>query len=375
MSDTSATNALEVACRLAGGVAHDMNNILLVVQGYTEMALAEEDAGPSTRALLAELRDATTRATLLMHDLLVVGQKGQIAARRIDVNALVRQALAAIGTTVGDGVAVRQELCAEALPILADDELVTRMLTALAARAKEAMPEGGTLTLSTARVGDSTVALRVTDTGAAIPEDARARIFEPYVPGRSGGKGLGLGMIIPWGAARRLGATIGIESSSPAGTTFLVELPLSAGVVGAATPRATPADEPGASSKASRSATILVADDDESLLGLATKILTREGFSVVRAADGQEAVDIFEKEHGRIDLVILDDVMPRMGGRAAIARIRNTEPGVPVILCSGYTWSLDGTTRDAGGTYELLPKPWQPRELVRRVHEGLEKKG
>jgi two-component system, cell cycle sensor histidine kinase and response regulator CckA len=348
-----------------------------VVQGYSEMALAEDDAGPSTRGLLLELKEATARATALVRDLLVVGQRGQVATRRVEISALVQAALPSLQAAAGESIIVSFEARDGELPILGEDELILRMLNAFMARARESMPDGGRVTLRTSRSAGQgsptpcSAVLSIADTGLPIAEDARDHLFEPYLPGRSGGKGLGLGMSIAWGAARRLGASIRLESTGPQGTAFVVELPLREQ---AAVEPTSPAPEAPAQSAPSRPspATVLIAEDDESLLGLAAKVLEREGYTVLRAADGQEAVEAFEHGQGGIDLVILDDVMPRMGGRAALARIRRTAPHVPAILCSGYTWSLDGQAPEEESSYELLSKPWQPRELLRRVRERLE---
>jgi two-component system cell cycle sensor histidine kinase/response regulator CckA len=366
------SNVLEAVCRLSGGLAHDLNNILLVVQGYTEMALAEEDAGPSTRALLTELKEATGRATLLVHDLLIVGQRGASAPRRMELNDVVRRLLPDLQAVAGEAVEVRNELIGGPSPIVVDESLIGRLLAVLVARAREAMPDGGVLTISTFfNEAQESVVLRIADTGLPLSSEARGCLFEPYLPGRTGGKGLGLGLSIAWGAARRMGSLIALESSTEAGTVFSVTFPLNrAPAQQAPLP---PVEPPVQKPRTTGTETILLAEDDESLLALATKILSREGYTVLAAHDGQEAVEMFERDRERIRLVLVDDVMPRMGGKAALARIRSAAPRIPAILCSGYTWSLDGQTQEAAGIFEILPKPWQPRELLRRVREALER--
>jgi CheY-like chemotaxis protein len=369
------SNVLDAVCRLSGGLAHDLNNILLVVQGYTEMALAEEDAGPSTRALLVELKDATARAALLVHDLLVVGQRGATTPRRLDLNDVVLRLVPVLQAAMGEGIEVRHSLAAD-LPLVSIDEaLVGRLLMALAARSRDSMPEGGVITVTTAAEGGAeqgrTVTVGLTDTGLPLSVEARNHLFEPYLPGRTGGKGQGLGLSIAYGAARRMGGSIHLERSDAEGSVFSARLPVRDQ---APEPRAPePVAEPQSAPRVAGSETILLAEDDASLLALATKILSREGYTVIAARDGQEAVELFERDHERIRLVLLDDVMPRMGGRAALVRMRRAAPDVPAILCSGYTWSLDGQVQEAGGVCEILPKPWQPRELLRRVREGLER--
>jgi len=373
------TYVQRVVARLAGGVAHDLNNILLVVQGYAELAVEEPDAGPAVRGLLAEMRDATSRASLLVRDLLLVGERGPFTPRLLDLSEAVRRRLPGIAAGCPAGLQVRSLLAEGLRPVMADEELVGRLLEALCARAREAMPYGGVITISTEpgpSEGPFPAVLRVRDTGKPLTEEMRARLFEPYLPGPSGGKGQGLGMSVAYAAARRLGADIRVRSVD--GTD--IEVALSSGSARgpaalaqrAAAARAAEPDRQGRVPQGTTAATILVAEDDEILRSLAVKVLTREGYAVLVARDGQEAVEIFERDGPTIGLALLDDVMPRMGGRAALARIQEIAPGLPVILCSGYAWHLDDVPAAGAGYCETLQKPWQPRELLQRVREGLE---
>jgi CheY-like chemotaxis protein len=183
-------------------------------------------------------------------------------------------------------------------------------------------------------------------------------------------------MAVAFAAANRLGGRIAVRNDS--GTVIEVILPRGA----AAAPRASAAGAeaalkaeppvPARSPRDTGAETILVADDDENLRSLAVKILAREGYAVVAARDGQEAVEIIQTGTPKVRLALLDDVMPRMGGRAALARIQQIAPGLPVILCSGYAWHLDEDSPQSAGYFETLQKPWQPRDLLRRVREGLE---
>ncbi|MGA2640597.1 MAG: response regulator [Spirochaetia bacterium] len=362
----------KVVARLAGGVAHDLNNILLVVQGYAEMAVEEPDADV-VRGLLAEMRDATARASLLVRDLLLVGERGPFTPRLLDLSETVRRRLAGIAADCPAGIEVRSSLAEGLQSVMADEDVVGRLLEALCARAREAMPSGGVITVSTEAgpdAGPFLVVLRVRDTGTALSEEMRGQLFEPYLPGPAGGKGQGLGMSVAYAAAKRLGGEIHVRTAG--GTDIEV-------VLHAGSARGTAAQAKGAAparvaepDRRDHKETILVAEDDESLRSLAVKILAREGYAVRAARDGQEAVEIVERDGQSIMLALLDDVMPRMGGRAALARIREIAPGLPVILCSGYAWQLDGDSPASAGYCETLQKPWQPRELLRRVREGLE---
>jgi CheY-like chemotaxis protein len=369
------TDVQKVVARLAGGVAHDLNNILLVVQGYAEMAVEDPTAGPAVRGLLSEMRDATSRASLLVCDLLVVGERGPFTPRLLDLSEAVRRRLPGITADSPPGIEIRSELAEGLHPVLADEDLVGRLLDALCARAREALPGGGIISISTGpgtAGGRFPAVLRVHDNGTGLSEEARARLFEPYLPGPAGGKGQGLGMSVAFAVARRLGGDIRVRAGE--GTTIEVAFPS-----GAARPAMVRSAEarPGEAAHHGRApqgkaATVLVAEDDEGLRSLAVKVLAREGYSVLAARDGQEAVEIFQRDGRSIRLVLLDDVMPRMGGRAALARIQQMDPGLPVILCSGYAWHMDEVPSAKAGYCETLQKPWQPRELLQRVREGLE---
>jgi two-component system, cell cycle sensor histidine kinase and response regulator CckA len=215
--------------------------------------------------------------------------------------------------------------------------------------------------------------LSVADTGIALTSREEAALFEPYVPGRTGGKGRGLGLSLVYAIAQRCGGVVRVVSHPERGTEFRVFFPArDTTSIPASAPTPIVESARPSSAETASGVSILIAEDDDGLRALATKVLSREGYTVFAARDGQEAVELFERERERVRLVVLDDVMPRMGGRAALARIRQSAKAVPAILCSGYTWSLDGQSQESGGFSCVLPKPWQPRELLRRVREGLE---
>jgi two-component system cell cycle sensor histidine kinase/response regulator CckA len=371
-----------VVTRLAGGVAHDLNNILLVLQGYAEMAVEEPASSPGVRVLLEEMRSATLRASRLVRDLQVLGERGPGNPRLLDLSEAVGRSLPAVRASSPAGFEIRTSLMDGLPSIRADEDLVARILSALCAHARESMPDGGDILVATSAVGDSgprRVSLKVTDAGPPLTEEMRARLFEPYLPGPGGTKGQGLGMSVAQAAARRLGGEI-LVRSEPHGTTIEVQVP--AGVeaeVGDAPhaesgpPAASPAHPRTAAPARHGKKTILVAEDDESLLALAVKVLTREGYTVLAARDGVEAMELFERKAPAIQLALLDDVMPRLGGRAVLDRIQATAPELPIILCSGYNWHLDAPASPAAGRCQSLQKPWHPRDLIRKVREGLER--
>jgi two-component system, cell cycle sensor histidine kinase and response regulator CckA len=373
---------LEALSRMAGGVAHDMNNILLVIQGYTDMALAEADAGAETLTLIAEAKEAVGRASAMVQDLLAAGMRGPFSPRLMDPSEAVRRQLPRLQAWCREGVRIEPAL-REGLPlVLVEEDLLARLLRCACALLQESVGPDGAIHVQTAAAagpdGADSVSLSAW-TDAAAEQAPPAAGFEPYLPGRSGGKGPGLAPLLVYAAARRLGGEASLEPRGGRGPSVTVLLPSRASVpepprqaAAAARPQEPPAAQTAA--RARPTATVLIAEDDDGLRALAAKILSREGYAVIEARDGQAAVEAFERGGRPIALVILDDVMPRLGGRAALERIRRVSPDVPVILCSGYTWRLDEKPAAPGEPDDscvVLAKPWQPRELLRRVREAL----
>jgi CheY-like chemotaxis protein len=370
---------LQAVSRLAGGVGHDLNNILLVLQGYAEMATETGEAGPAVLGILKEMGTAIGRASGLVRDLLVVGERAFYHPHPLDVSEVLRRRLPAVSASLPSGVELRPVLSDSVGPVMADEDLLVRIIEALCDRAVDAMPRGGTVTVMTVSGGTGEAAravLLVRDTGGPLSEEQRARFFEPYLPGPGGGKGQALGLAVVLAATKLLGGNLRV-SAEPGGTTFELALPVGTGPA-AAVRTAPPGERADAIDRERRGGSsprgapvVLVAEDDQDLRALARRILGREGFDVVVAQDGQEAVEIIERDGKGIGLAILDDVMPRMGGRAALARIRAIAPRLPVILCSGYDWHLGESGPGAPAGSLVLRKPWQPGELVRKVRECL----
>jgi CheY-like chemotaxis protein len=381
-SDRDGSQVMDVVSRLSGGVAHDLNNVLLVVQGYTEMALAERDMGPEARAHLTEVRQAASRASLLVADLLLVGQRGPLSPQPLDLNDTIGRLIPTLKARAGEGIEIRFIGGSEVPEIVADEEQIGRLAVVFTERARESMPGGGILTIRTAAKAleaDRRAVLVFLDSGLTPTPEALLHIFEPYLPSESGGKSRGLGLSIAHGIAARIGGTIEAAAGPSGGTELSVTFPSRATVpeawlAAARTARSEPlAGTHPRPQEAAQGAgeTILVAEDDDGLRELAMKILSREGYAVLAARDGEEAVEVYERNREAVRLALLDDVMPRMGGRAALARIRGVTPGLPAILCSGYTWSLNGKATDGMAPFEILQKPWRPRELLRAVRDGL----
>ena len=374
---TPATDEPDIAVRLAGGVAHDLNNILLVLQGYAEMAVEEAESAPGMQSLLGEMRAATSRAASLVKDLLVLGGRGAFTPRLLDLADVVRRRLPFLEASCPPGVELHASVGTDLPPITADEEQVVRMLDALCARSRDSLPTGGTISLHLGvEPGGSRLRLAVADNGTPLTDEMTERLFEPYQPGPGGGKGQGLGMAVVQAVVRRLAGEIAVRARAE-GTEIEVLLaaassPAPALQKDAAAGASERPEVPAARAADANGPSILLAEDDEGLRALAVKVLGREGYTVIPARDGQEAVDLFQANSARIRVVVMDDVMPRLGGRAALEKIHHIAPRVPLILCIGYDWRLTQRASELDAFLHTLPKPWQPRDLLRVVRETLD---
>lgn len=365
-SRPAAAGAAGAVERLAGGIAHDLNNILLVLRGYTDLALAEKGAAAEVRRHLQELATGLRRGSELASQLFIVARRNSTPLVPLDLNEAIAKVLRSDSTAAFGAGRVRFTPRPGLPPVRAAVELVERIVASLRSYALQSMPESAVLSVSTdvEEPGDGKgrlVVLRVDCPGVVIAESDEQRFFEPFFVSSSGGKRLGLAPAVARGAAALLGGEIAIRSSASGGVSFRVTLPALDG----------PAAAEAAILRAG--ATILVAEDDRSIRELAERVLRREGYSVLTAADGEEAVRLFEANRDSVRLALLDDVMPRMGGRAVAETIRKSKPALPVILCTGYRWNVgDPTSSDPAAAEELLSKPWEPREMLHRVRRLLE---
>ena len=353
------TGALE---RLAGGIAHDLNNILLVVRGYAELAIAEKGAAPEVGRHLRELMTGLRRASELVGQLFAVARRSPLSLVPLDLNDAVQHAVGLGQGQPPERARVSFLPFAGLPPVRAAGELVDRLVSNLLAYALETVPQEGTVSIRTDVEGADDaqarrVILRISCPGPGIAEEERLHFFEPFHELPSGTRRkLGLGLAAARGIAELLGGEISLDSPPSGGAMFRIALPAAA-----VNSPARPSTDRG---------TILLAEDDRSIRDLASRVLSREGFAVLAANDGEEALRLFEENREKIRIALLDDVMPKMGGRAVLQKIRERKPALPVILCTGYSWSAEESPAGAGSE-ELLSKPYEPRELVRRVRRLL----
>jgi PAS domain S-box-containing protein len=375
---------MEAVGRLAGGVAHDFNNLLTIITGRTHLVLGRLKADDPVRRSVEVIQKTADRAAGLTRQLLAFSRKQVLQRKVLDVNALVTDISTMLRRLIGEDVDLLLTLGPGAGRVNADPAQIEQALMNLAVNARDAMPRGGTLGLETdqVRLGPAPpdrpdtlppgpyAVLRVMDTGAGMDAATQARIFEPFFTTKEPGKGTGLGLSMVHGIVRQHGGAIHVRSVVGGGTTFEIYLPQ---VEAAADTGA--ADEAGAAPlPATGQETILLVEDESDVRALAREVLERQGYTVLEASDGLQAVGVYEKEGKRIDLILTDVVMPRMSGREMVDRVRATQPDMRVLYMSGYTGDAIVRHGVLDASMLLLGKPFTPVALIAKVREVLDRK-
>ena len=347
---------------LAGGVAHEFNNVLAAIQGAVELLSLHAGGNPQALPYLDVIRRMSNRATELTRQLLAYSRQGKYTPVSVPLARVLSEILPTIRTSLPPGVELSEENDDTLPPVHVDVAQMKQVVLGLCLNASEAMAGGGRLSVRTySEPGSGRVVLEVSDTGSGIDAKTMPRIFDPFFTTKSVGRGMGLAAIR--GIVDNHGGEIRVDSREGKGTTCTVLLPASA-VPAAAEPPSTESPTVGAG-------LVLLADDEEDVRGVVHAMLETLGYEVIEARDGLEAVEIFQRRAAEIDLVILDLVMPRLTGDAALARIRRIAPAVPAILVSGYDES--GRIREivASGFSGFLQKPFRRQDLGKKVRELL----
>ncbi len=365
---------MEAVGLLAGGVAHDFNNLLQIVRGYAALA-AESETLAEQKGHLSLVLDAVDRASGLTRQLLAFGRRQALQRIVIDLNVMTREMLRMIRRIIPENIEISPYITADSIRIRGDRGQIEQVLLNLCVNARDAMPDGGRLVIRL-DVGDVDKAaaarhesitpgryarLRVSDTGTGMDPATLARIFEPFFSTKPKDRGTGLGLSVVYGIIRQHEGFVDVMSQPDKGTIFSIHFPIAGDEEVAATPTLAPA------SIQQGNGTVLLVEDEPLVRALAVRVLKRAGYEVVTAEDGQEACETFAKDPDAIDIVVMDMIMPRMGGREAYHRINVLKPQVPVLFCTGY--SHEG----AGGTFALPPgtallaKPYLPSEFTALV--------
>ena len=375
-----AAQKLEAVGRLAGGVAHDFNNMLAVILNCAAFVAEELPADHPARIDVEEVLRAGESAAALTRQLLAFSRRQVLEPRVLDLNATVSRLEKMVQRLIGEHIALELVLAQDLGRVRADPGQVEQVLMNLAVNARDAMPQGGTLTVETADVelgGEDAprhldvppgryVRLRIQDTGHGMDADTQRRIFEPFFTTKGKGKGTGLGLSTVYGIVKQSGGTIQVESAPGEGTAFDILLPR---VDDAVQPLVV--DRPPVRPLAGGE-TVLVAEDDDAVRRITERLVRAGGYRVLTAASGAEALRLAERHAGGLDLLLTDMVMPGMTGRELAARLRVMHPGVRVVYMSGYT---DDEFEAQGGLEAgavLVPKPFGAADLMRKLREALE---
>ncbi len=354
---------MEAIGRLAGGVAHDFNNMLTIIGGYGRMVIDQLPAADRARKTLELMLEAADRAAVLTGQLLAFSRRQVVQARLLDLNQVVGGVERMLRRIIGEHIELHTSLDASIPQVKADSGQIEQVLMNLAVNARDAMPKGGVLTIETARAGDG-VRLTLCDTGDGMTQDVKNRAFEPYFTTKGRGKGTGLGLSMVYGIVHQHGGDIRLDSEPGAGTRFDITFPAATGEEQAA------AHVPRRKSTIRGTETILLVEDEAALRRLARDVLAGAGYRVLEAGDGLEALHAVDAEPGPIHLVITDMVMPRMGGLELAAEIRRRRNDVRVLYISGYT--DDTIQAGVANGPEFLPKPFTPEVLARKVRDVLD---
>jgi signal transduction histidine kinase/ActR/RegA family two-component response regulator len=365
---------LEAVGRLAGGVAHDFNNLVMIIKGYSDMLM---DAVPvQSRPHLEEIKKAGDRASGLIRQLLAFSRKQILEPQVLDPNQSVRNMVKMLRVLIGEDIELVTNLSDEMLRVLMDPGQLEQVIMNLAVNARDAMPQGGKLVIETRlyrldepfaaanrEVPPSDYALiTVTDHGCGMDKETLAHIFEPFFTTKELGKGTGLGLATVDSIVQQSKGYVAVESEVGAGTTFKVYLPSIAGTASTSSAQRTAASVKG-------NGTILLVEDEPALRALAVTALKNLGYTVLEAGSGVQAIVIAKGHLHPIDVVVTDVVMPHMSGPELVEKLEETRQDFAVIFMSGYTDGLALARARIGTEVALLPKPFSTGELAAKIQE------
>jgi len=365
---------MEAIGLLAGGVAHDFNNILMVVSGFSEMALNSLEEGHEARPLIEEVQKASKSASLLTRQLLAFSSKQVTSPKIVNLNRLITEREMILRRVVGDSIKLTTRLGENLDSVLADPAQVEQVLLNLVVNGRDAIESVGTIDIETSNVDpgeeriekyglvleQSHVLLAVSDSGCGIGVETQERMFEPFFTTKEKGKGTGLGLSTVHGIVKQCGGHIRVESNPGQGSIFRIYFP----AIGEAVKESATEHEP---QLVSGSETILLVEDEPDVRKIVQKILAQSGYAVLEAPGPFEAIELFEKHADEIDLLLTDVIMPLMNGRELSEKIRQLKPGIKTLFMSGYADGVIDDTSILPNGVNFLQKPFAPNALLGNV--------
>jgi len=371
---------MEAVGRLAGGVAHDFNNLLTAISTNADLALGALATGHDVHEELGQIKRAADRATTLTRQLLAFSRKQMLQPRLLDINAVVREAGDFLSRLIGEHIELVTHLDADTWPVVADAGQLTQVVMNLAVNARDAMPNGGILTITTGNIDVTEplaarhrglgvgeyVVLTMRDTGAGMDRRTQERVFEPFFTTKEQGRGTGLGLATVYGIVKQSNGYIQLTSTPGRGTAFWIFLPRASGAVESVEK---PASLP---ERVAVGATVLIVEDEPQVRGAAARVLRRRGYTVLECAHGVDALAVWSERRDEISLVVTDVVMPQMGGRELVRELRERGATVPVLFISGYAEGASPANGDDTGRSVFLAKPFDIGVFSRIVGEMIQ---
>jgi len=378
------TLRLQAVGQLAGGIAHDFNNLLTAMIGFCDLLLLRHRPGDQSFADVMQIRQNANRAASLVRQLLAYSRQQTLQPRVISLSEVLAELAHLLRRLIGGAIDLKLEHGRDIHPVMVDQGQVEQVVINLVVNARDAMPEGGTLTIRTGNltaaapipaVGEMLPAgdyarIDIVDTGSGIPPEIIDRIFEPFFSTKPVGAGTGLGLATVYGIVKQSGGHVAIDSKLGAGTTFSIFLPRYAESAGAAAARLEGVEE--AARDLTGAGTILLVEDEDAVRLFSARALRNKGYKVIEARSGEAALVIMGQDGEPIDLLITDVVMPEMDGPALVEEVRSRRPDMKVIFISGYAESAFRQRASDGSMLHFLAKPFSLKQLATKVKDVLE---
>ncbi|OHE60332.1 MAG: hypothetical protein A2Z47_12655 [Thermodesulfovibrio sp. RBG_19FT_COMBO_42_12] len=371
---------MEAVGQLAGGIAHDFNNILTAIIGFGTL-LKMEEKDDLSRSYISHILTSAERAANLTRALLTFSRKQIISPKLVNLNEIIRRLEKLLSRLIGEDIELSVILTDRDITVMADSSQIDQVLMNLATNAQDAMPEGGSLTIKTECVQldyefikrhgfnkpGHYALLSVEDTGTGMDEKTREKIFEPFFTTKEVGKGTGLGLAMVYGIVKQHDGYINVYSEPDRGTIFKIYLPLIKSTIEEEKEAILPMIERGTE-------TVLLAEDNAQVRELIREILTGFGYTVLEAKDGEEAIQVFYENREKIQLLILDVIMPKRNGKEVYDEIKMVRPDIEAIFMSGYDANIIYKKNIVEERFNFIPKPILPDELLRKVRKVLDKR-
>ena len=371
---------MEAIGTLAGGIAHDFNNVLSAVIGYGQLALLKMGTDDPQRVDIENILEGADRAAQLTKDLLIFSRKQVSEKKPVDINEIIRHVEKFLGRVIGDDVICKVALHSEPIVVLADTHQIEQVLMNLATNARDAMVKGGQFIISSepVKVKKSFITrhgygkpgkyalVTFSDSGEGMSAETRRKIFDPFFTTKGAGKGTGLGLSVVYGIVNQHEGFIDVYSEPGFGTSFKIYLPIISSEAG----EEEKACEESIPTRGTE--TILLAEDDESVRGLVRNVLEKQGYTVIEAVDGADAVKRFMENRETIDLLLFDLIMPRMNGKEAYDEIKQWRPGLKVIFASGYAPDIVREKMCFETGIVMISKPIMLNALLKKIRTLLD---